>query len=101
MAEKVLLTKKELAERWGVTTKCIDDWRREGILQTVKGIPAPRFNLQYIMELEETKIEKYSLLKFKKLEKELKETKAEFSKLKEVLININIESNKFLDLIIN
>lgn len=99
MGEKTLITKKELAERWGVTPKCIDDWRREGILETVKGIPTPRFNIQYIMELEETKLDKYSPLEFKALQKELKETKAELDKFKEILINITVESNKVLNLI--
>lgn len=100
MGEKVLITKKELAERWGVTTKYIDDLRREGILQTVKGIPIIRFNIQYIKELEETKIEKYSPVEFRKLERELKETKEELKILKEILINISIESNKALKRII-
>ncbi|MDV5113468.1 histidine kinase (plasmid) [Clostridium perfringens] len=100
MGEKVLITKKELAERWGVTTKYIDDLRREGILQTVKGIPIIRFNIQYIKELEETKIEKYSPVEFRRLERELKETKEELKILKEILINISIESNKALKRII-
>lgn len=100
MGEKVLITKKELAERWGVTTKYIDDLRREGILQTVKGIPIIRFNIQYIKELEETKIEKYSPVEFRRLERELKETKEELKVLKEILINISIESNKALKKII-
>ncbi|MDG6880449.1 hypothetical protein Cp4447_02147 [Clostridium perfringens] len=100
MGEKVLITKKELAERWGVTTKYIDDLRREGILQTVKGIPIIRFNIQYIKELEETKIEKYSPVEFRRLERELKETKEELKILKEILINISIESNKALKKII-
>ena len=100
MGEKVLITKKELAERWGVTTKYIDDLRREGILQTVKVIPIIRFNIQYIKELEETKIEKYSPVEFRRLERELKETKEELKILKEILINISIESNKALKRII-
>ncbi|MDU2049268.1 MAG: histidine kinase [Clostridium perfringens] len=100
MGEKVLITKKELAERWGVTTKYIDDLRREEILQTVKGIPIIRFNIQYIKELEETKIEKYSPVEFRRLERELKETKEELKILKEILINISIESNKALKRII-
>ncbi|HII4398333.1 TPA: histidine kinase [Clostridium perfringens] len=101
MGEKILITKKELAERWGVTTKHIDDLRRQGILQTVKGIPTVRFNIQYIKELEETKVEKYSPIEFRRIERELKEAREELRVLKEILININIESNKALKIIIN
>ncbi|MDK0734779.1 histidine kinase [Clostridium perfringens] len=100
MEEKILITRKELSERWGVTIKCIDDWRRDGILQTVKGIPTPRFNIQYIRQLEETELKQFSPLEKRRLERELKETKAEVNRLKEAIIKITNESNKALNLVI-
>lgn len=100
MGEKTLITRKELSERWGVTIKCIDDWRREGILQTVKGIPTPRFNIQYIKKLEETELKQFSPLEKVRLERELEATKAEVNRLKEAIIKITHESTKALNLII-
>lgn len=66
-----LLTKKELAERWQVTEASIDNWRREKIITACKGVPSVRFSLQHITELEGVKVEKFSPLERKKLEREL------------------------------
>lgn len=66
-----LLTKKDLAERWQVTETSIDNWRREGTLTACKGMPVIRFSPQHIAELEGAKLEKFSPLQRKKLEKEL------------------------------
>lgn len=66
-----LLTKKDLAERWQVTETSIDNWRRDGILTTCKGVPSVRFSPQHIEELEGIKLDKFSPLERKKLEKEL------------------------------
>lgn len=55
MEQKILLTKKELAARWGCTPKYIDDLRRDGVISTVQGLPAPRFNIQHVLEMKEQK----------------------------------------------
>jgi len=68
-----LLTKKDLAERWQVTETSIDNWRRDGIITTCKGVPAVRFSPQHIAELEGAKIEKFSPLERKKIERELED----------------------------
>ena len=85
-----LLTKKQLAERWQVTEKAIDNWRKEGILTPCKGIPAIRFSLQHIAELEGTKLEKFSPLERRKLERELDEWKARAEKAESVLARANV-----------
>lgn len=66
-----LLTKKELAERWQVTETSIDNWRREKIITACKGVPSVRFSLQHITELEGVKVEKFSPLERRRLEREL------------------------------
>ncbi|HEY5524826.1 MAG TPA: histidine kinase [Clostridium sp.] len=66
-----LLTKKELAEHWQVTETSIDNWRRDGTLTACKGMPVIRFSPQHIAELEGIKLEKFSPLERKKLEREL------------------------------
>ena len=68
-----LLTKKELADRWKVTETSIDNWRREGTLTACKGMPVVRFSPQHIAELEGIKLDKFSPLERKKLEKSLED----------------------------
>ncbi|EOU1465715.1 histidine kinase [Clostridium perfringens] len=98
MEQKILLTKKELAERWGCTPKYIDNLRAEGVISTVKGLPAPRFNIQHILEIEGTKVEAFSPLERRRLERELKALREENQQLKGVLSNILAESSKVINL---
>ena len=66
-----LLTQKDLAERWQMSVKSIEEYRKAGIIPTVEGIPAIRFNLQTILELEGTKLERFSPLERRRMEMEL------------------------------
>ncbi len=86
--EGKLLTQQDLAARWQVTTTTIREWRLDGILQPVKGIPAIRFTEQHIAELEGVKLEKVSPLTVKRLERELEETKKENQELKGIISSV-------------
>ena len=91
-----LLTQQDLAERWQVTTETITNWRKEGILQPAKGIPAIRFNEQYIQELEGVKIEKISPLQFRRLENENLSLKEENQRLRGIITNVLVEVSPIL-----
>lgn len=93
---KPLLTKKELAERWQVSEKTIDAWRNEGIVKEVTGIPSIRFNLEHILELEGTKIESFSPIERKRLERELESIRKERDELRICLSRILAESSKVI-----
>lgn len=80
-----LLTQKDLAERWQVSVKAIEGYRKEGIITPVHGIPSIRFNPQQILELEGTKLERFSPLERRRMEKELEQLKQENEKLKGIL----------------
>ncbi|NEZ46526.1 histidine kinase [Clostridium niameyense] len=80
-----LLTQKDLAQRWQMSVKSIEEYRKAGIIPVVEGIPAIRFNLQTIMELEGTKLERFSPLERKRMERELELLKQENEKLRSVL----------------
>lgn len=67
-----LLTKKDLAERWRVSTTTIDRWVDDGVISPVKGLPSKRFNLEHVLKLEGTEIGKLSPLERKRLLKEVK-----------------------------
>lgn len=77
-----LLTKKDLAERWDVTTTTIDRWVNDGIISPIKGIPSIRFNLEHVLRLEGTEISKLSPLERKRLLKEIEQLKEEKEELK-------------------
>jgi hypothetical protein len=94
-----LLTKQDLANRWQVTVRTIENWICDGIITPVKNIPSVRFNPSYIAELEGLKLEKFSPLERKKLERELEEVTKERDFLKTVLGNILSESSKVVRLI--
>lgn len=71
-----LLTKKDLAEHWKVTTHSIDNWVKEGLITPCKKVPEDmRFAPKYIAELDGVQIEKFSPLERHRLERELEEWK--------------------------
>lgn len=96
---RVVLTKAELAKRWSVDTRTIDKWEREKIIQRIKGIPAPRYNIEHILKVEETDISEFSPLERKRLQSELEIIKEENEKLKSILSNILKESSKIINLL--
>ena len=91
-----LLTQQDLAQRWQVTTETITNWRKEGILQPAKGIPAIRFTEQYIQELEGVKMEKISSLQFRRLENENLNLKEENQRLRGIITNVLVEVSPIL-----
>lgn len=80
-----LLTQRDLAERWQVSVKAIENYRQQGVITPVKGIPSIRFNPQHISELEGTKLEKFSPLERRRMENEIESLKQENEKLKGIL----------------
>ncbi|KEH93253.1 hypothetical protein [Clostridium botulinum] len=80
-----LLTQKDLAERWQMSVKSIEEYRKAGIIPTVQGIPAIRFNMQTILELEGTKLERFSPVERRHMERELEKLKQENEQLKSIL----------------
>lgn len=94
-----LLTKQDLADRWQVTVRTIENWVADGIVTPVKNIPTVRFHLNHITEIEGTKFEKFSPIERRRLERELEEATKERDFLKTILANILVESSKVVKLI--
>ncbi|AGK98197.1 hypothetical protein [Clostridium pasteurianum] len=90
-----LLTKKDLAERWQVSERTIDQYRENRIIVPVKGIPCIRYNLQYIEKIEGC-IPERATLRERKLEKELEEVKKERDCFKGILQTVLAESSKII-----
>jgi DNA-directed RNA polymerase specialized sigma54-like protein len=79
--EEKLLSKKDLAKKWGVTTATIDRWIQDKVITPAKGIPSIRFTPQHIAELEGVKIDRFSPLERKRLEKEKEELQCKIDSL--------------------
>lgn len=80
-----LLTQKDLAERWQVSVKAIESYRQQGLITPVEGIPSIRFNPQHIAALEGTRLERFSPIERKRLERELETLTEENKRLKSIL----------------
>lgn len=94
-----LLTKQDLADRWQVHIKTIEEYIRQGVIKPIPKIPSVRFNQQQVLELEGVKIEPFSPLMKKKLENELQEIKAERDLLKGIVDQIMVDVSKGMVLI--
>lgn len=87
-----LLTKKDLAERWQVSEQAIDDYRAKGIIMAVKGLPSIRFNPQHIECIEGTKLERFSPLERKRLEREIDDLRLKLKNSEEIVARIQMIS---------
>lgn len=98
MGEK-LLTVKDLSVRWQKDEGTIRRYVKEGIISPCKGVPGMLFHPEYIAELEGMKIERFSPLEKRRLEKEKLQLEKENMELKELLKEyqiINVKSLKIL-----
>lgn len=93
-----LLTQQDLAERWQVTVKTIENYRLSGIIAPVKNLPAIRFTPKHIAEIEGVKLERFSPLERRRMERELSELKKENDILKSILTNVLTETSKVINL---
>lgn len=100
-----LLTQQDLAKRWQVEVRTIENYRKSGIIQPVKGIPLIRFTEQHIQELEGIKLDKMSPLERRRLEREINELqliidklKAENAQLKNVISRVLAETSQIIPL---
>lgn len=96
---KTLLTRGELADRWGVDVRTIANWENEKVIQRVDGIPLPRYALDHVEAIEGIKdLNKFSPLERRRLEGELEKTKKENEALREIISKILAESAKVVGL---
>ncbi len=91
-----LLTQQDLADRWQVTVRAIENWRKEGVLQPAKGVPAIRFTPEYIAELEGVELKATSPLRVKRLEREIEDLKKENEELRGIIARILAEASKVM-----
>ena len=93
-----LLTQQDLADRWQVTVRAIENWRKDGVLQPAKGIPAIRFAPEYIAELEGVELKKTSPLQVRRMEREIETLRQENDELKGIISRALAELSKVIGL---
>ena len=87
-----LLTQQDLADRWQVSVRTIEDWRKAGLIQSAKGVPAIRFSPEHIAALEGVEIKPVSPLRVRTLEREVESLQHENERLRGVLARILSEA---------
>lgn len=73
--EKTLIDRKELALRWGVTTKTIEKYEQQGIINRLPEFDSPRYSIQEVRKIERIEDNPLSPLERRRLEKEIDELK--------------------------
>jgi predicted site-specific integrase-resolvase len=90
-----LLTKKELAERWQVSPRAIEQWVRDGRLSPCRQVPGDiRFSPEYIAELEGLKLDKLSPLERRRLENEIKSLREKLQRYESAMAKVNMISGE-------
>lgn len=84
--EKKFLTVKDLAKRWNCSEGAIREHIRNGIISPSNVPITNRFDPDYIAEIEGTKLEKFSPLLKRRMERDIEELKKENEELKSILI---------------
>ena len=93
-----LLTQKDVAERWQLTVRAVENCRKAGTITAVKGVPGIRFSLQQIEALEGIKLDRFSPLERKKLEREIETLKEKIKIYEDVRTTILAASTKIINL---
>jgi 3-methyladenine DNA glycosylase Tag len=81
-----------------VSEQTIDEYREKGIIKKVPKISSVRFNPQHIADIEETKLDRFSPIERKKLEREIEALKQKLAAYEEVRAMVLNASTKMINL---
>lgn len=85
---KTLLTRDELAERWGYTKTSIVRLEQDGVIHRVKGLQGCKYSIREIEKIEMLGIkdlEEISLIDYKRMEIDRDKWKSEYLKLRNAI----------------
>lgn len=97
--EQTLISRKELAERWGVTTRTIINYEESGIITRNLKFDKPYYYLEEIQSIDNYKPNPLSHFERKRLENENKELRDKINILENTLVkvvNVGTESMNIL-----
>lgn len=85
---KTLLTRDELAERWGYTKTSIVRLEQDGVIHRVKGLQGCKYSIREIEKIEmlgRSDLEEISLIDYKRMEIDRDKWKNEYLKLRNAI----------------
>ena len=85
---KTLLTRDELAERWGYTKTSIIRLEEDGVIHRVKGLQGCKYSIREIESIEKLgrkDLNEISLIEYRKVENEKDYWKREYLKLRNAI----------------
>lgn len=91
--EKLLISRKSLAERWDYdSTRAIVDMEQEGIITRIPEVSSPRYSIEEILRIENLGKEANPLspLERRRFEKKVEDLEKELSLYKEKFTNIKM-----------
>ncbi|MBN1059317.1 transcription factor [Clostridium botulinum] len=90
--EKILISRRSLAERWDFTsTKVIEKYEHKGILTRNPNIKVPRYYMEEVLKIEALEeVNPLSPLERRQLEKRIEELEKELNIYKEKINNIKM-----------
>lgn len=91
-----LLTQKDIADRWQISIQSVEVCRREGVINSVKGVPGIRFRLSEIESLEGIALTRFSPIERKKFEREAEELKKRLQMAEELIAKFQTISTSYL-----
>lgn len=79
--EKTLLSRQDLAGRWGFTTNAIINYESEGLITRIPDIPSPRYALSEILKIENLgkDVNPLSPIERRRLERRIEDLEKELS----------------------
>lgn len=92
--EKTLLSREDLAQRWGVNVRTIIKYEQDGIITRNPNLPTPRYSIFEINKLDGIELNRLSPIERKRLEKELEEVTRERDQLKSIITEMNMVMTK-------
>ncbi|WP_294363711.1 transcription factor [uncultured Clostridium sp.] len=99
--EKTLISRNELAKRWGVTTRTIINYEESGIITRNPNFDKPFYYLEEIQTIDNYKPNPLSHFERKRLENENKELKDRINALESILSKVVMVGTESMNILTN
>lgn len=99
--EKTLISRNELAKRWGVTTRTIINYEESGIITRNPNFDKPFYYLEEIQTIDNYKPKPLSHFERKRLENENKELKDRINALESILSKVVMVGTESMNILTN
>lgn len=99
--EKTLISRNELAKRWGVTTRTIINYEESGIITRNPNFDKPFYYLEEIQNIDNYKPNPLSHFERKRLENENKELRERINALESILSKVVMVGTESMNILTN